>query len=166
MIGFFIFLILFVVIFASIPVGISLFAYMSRKSHYKRLTASLPSDVIYTAQVRMNTPKKNAAFFKMKAFEFCGVLYVRDNTIYITGSKNQGFEFPLATTAITWPGVQVQNGALQWFCLDDMKGNQLYVNSDTGVFIFRTSSKMQSTQDIYQHLLKLQQIASIGGMAG
>ncbi len=161
--GFFFFLIIMVLIGASIPVLISVFAYISRKSKRKAIMDKLPADVNYTVGVRLNTPKKNAAFFKLKAFEFSGVLYLKDGKIIVEGTKGQHYEFDLHDSAITWPGVQVQNGAMQWFMIDDMKaGQQLYINAETGVFVFRLSSKMPSTKEVYEYLLAQQRIASIG----
>ncbi|MFR9165152.1 MAG: hypothetical protein ACLVKO_02565 [Dysgonomonas sp.] len=161
-IAFFLILIAFVLIIASIPVSISVIAYLSRKSKRKKIFETLPKDVSYTASVRLNTAKKNDAVVKLKAFEFSGVLYLKDNIVYVEGTKGQKFEFDLKDSVITWPGIQVQNGAMQWFCIDNMKGQKLYVNAETGVFVFRLSSKMPSTRDIYQYLLAQQQITAIG----
>lgn len=162
MVGFFGLLFVFVLIGASIPVVISVLAYMSRKSKRKKIIANLPEGVSYMANVRMNTPKKNAAFFKMKAFEFSGVLYIKGGNVFIDGTKGQHYEFELKDAVVTWPGVQVQNGAIQWFCIDDMKDQKLYVNAETGVFIFRLSSSMPSTKEVYQYLLNQQKISNIG----
>lgn len=164
MIGPFLFLIVVALIGVSIPVLIAVIAYLSRQSKRKKIIANLPVNPSYIANVRLNTPKKNAAFFKLKAFEFSGVLYIDDKKVIIDGTKGQHYEFDLQESAITWPGVQVQNGALQWFCIDDMKtdGQKLFVNADTGVFVFRISSKIPSTKEIYEYLLSLQRISKIG----
>lgn len=163
MIGFFLFIIVFALIGASIPISISVIAYLSRQSKRKKIVANLPVSTTYTANVRLNTPQKNAAFFKLKAFEFSGVLYIDDKKVIIDGTKGQHYEFDLQESSITWPGVQVQNGALQWFCIDDMKsGQKLFVNADTGVFVFRISSKIPSTKEVYEYLLALQRISKIG----
>jgi len=161
MIGFFVFIFIFALIGASIPVTISVIAYMSRKSKRNQIIARLPQDITYTANVRVNTPKKNAAFLKVKAFEFSGVLYIKDGIVYLDGTKGQHYEFNLRDAAITWPGVQVQNGAMQWFCIDDMKDQKLYINAETGVFVFRLSSSMPSTKDVYEYLLNQQKISHI-----
>jgi len=162
MIGFFLFIIIFALIGASIPVTVSVVAYLSRKSKRKIIIGNLPAGVTYTANVRVNTPKKNDAFMKLKAFEFSGVLYIKDDKIYLDGTKGQHYEFDLYKSAITWPGVQVQNGAMQWFCIDDMQGQKLYVNAETGVFVFRLSSSMPSTKDVYEYLLNQQKMSHIG----
>lgn len=159
MIGFFGFLFVFVLIGASIPVTISVIAYLSRKSKREKIIASLPQGVTYTANVRVNTPKKNDAFLKLKAFEFSGVLYLKDGVVYLDGTKGQHYEFKLNDAAITWPGVQVQNGAMQWFCIDDMKDQKLYVNAETGVFVFRLSSSMPSTRNVFEFLVNQQKLS-------
>jgi len=160
---FLIFFLVFIVLFASIPVGISAIAYYSRKSKRNKIKQNMPSGVSYIANVRMNTPKKNDAVMKMKAFEFSGVLYLKDGKIIIEGTKGQHSEFDLKTAEIAWPGVQIQNGLIQWFWLvDPATGEKLYINGETGLFVFRLSKKLPSTRDIFDYLVQQQQIARIG----
>lgn len=155
-------LIAFTVFFCSIPVTIAAIAYFSRKSKRKKIMSSLPPNLTYTTPVRLNSPKKNDAVMKLKAFEYSGVLYITDNKICVTGTKGQYSEFDLATCSIDWPGVQIQNGLIQWFCLTSDDLQRLYVNAETGLFVFRLSKKLPSTKDVFEYLKAQQRIASVG----
>ncbi len=153
----------FILFFASIPVVIATIAYVSRKKKRTLIEKDLPSNLFYTAPVRLNTPKQNAAVVKLKAFEYSGILYLEEDKICVKGTSGQFTEFDLLKTEITWPGVQIQNGIIQWFCLEDKStGQRLYVNAETGIFVFRLSSKLPSTKQVYEDLLKYQGMAAIG----
>lgn len=133
-------------------------AYLSRKSKRSKIKETLPSDIEYIVDVRLNTPSANEKIHKLKAFQFSGVLYVKDNIAIVVGTGGQLYEFPLASSVITWPGVQIQNGIIQWLCIDNMAGQKLYVNAETGIFAFRLSSKLQSTKDVFGKLRAMQAV--------
>ena len=156
-------LLLFVLFIMAIPVSIAGIAYLMRKSKRKAIIQSLPEGVTYSAPVRMNTPKKNDAFMKMKAFEFIGVLYVVGDIVYIKGPKpEQFYQYNLQTSGVFWVGTQAQNGMIQWFSLRDANGNTLYVNGETGLFVFRIGRSFPSTREIYEHIFTIQAAGNVG----
>ena len=155
-------LIIFIILCCSIPVTVAAIAYASRKSKRKKIMETLPSDLTYSVPVRLNTPKQNDAVMKLKAFEYSGVLYIHDNKICIKGTKGQYTEFNMTTCSIDWPGVQIQNGLIQWLCLTNNDLQRLYVNAETGLFIFRLSKKFPSTKEVFEYLKTQQNIAAIG----
>lgn len=156
-------LVVMILIIMAIPVSIAGITYLMRKSKRNTIMQTLPEGVTYTVPVRLNTPKKNDAIMKMKAFEFIGILYVVGNIVYIKGPKpNQLYQYDLQTSAINWVGTQAQNGLIQWFALRDASGNTLYVNGETGLFIFRIGRSFPSTREIYEYLFKLQVAVNAG----
>lgn len=148
----------FILIILSIPITVAGIAYLMRKSKRNAVEQTMPSNVIYKAPVRINTPKKNDQVMKFTGFEFSGVLYVVDNIIHIQGHKEgQHYQFNIKTCDIKWVGTQMQNGLIQWFTLRDEMGVMIYVNVETGLFVFRLGNSFPSTQDVYKILFEMQQ---------
>lgn len=148
----------FVLIVFSIPVTIAGIAYFMRKSKRNTVEQRMPANVVYKAPVRINTPKKNDQVMKLAGFEFSGVLYVADNIIHVQGSKDgQHYRFNLKTCQINWVGNQLQNGLIQWFTLRDEMGVTIYINVETGLFVFRVGNSFPSTKDVYTTLFDMQQ---------
>lgn len=135
-------------------------AYLSRKLKRKKIEETLPPTAQLKKAVRINTQRKNDAFLKLKAFEYSGILYILDNKVCISGTKGQYHEFDLGSSIIKWEGIQAQNGAMDWFTIKNNATNELiYINGETGMFIFRLSKTLPSTSQIYNDLLNEQQQA-------
>ncbi len=152
-----------------VPVGliflIAFLASQSRKRKRQKIIDTLPADIDFYAAVRVNSSKKNAAFFKLLAFECSGILYVQKDKAYFRGTekKFELLEFDLAKVKIFWIGVQAQNGALQWFSIKD-DHETYYFNVDTGTTIFKLSKSGDTTQGVYGKLTNAQSIINIGSI--
>lgn len=148
----------FILIIFSIPVTIAGIAYFMRKSKRNTVEQTMPSNVIYKAPVRINTPKKNDQVIKFAGFEFSGVLYVADNIIHVQGPNDeQHYRFDIRRCDINWVGTQMQNGLIQWFTLRDEMGVTIYINVETGLFVFRIGNFFPSTREVYTTLFEMQQ---------
>lgn len=149
-------LIVFILIVLTIPVSIAGIAYLMRKSKRTKVEESIPIEATYRVPVRLNTPRKNDAVMKLAGFEFSGVLYTLGDKVYVKGiQQNQSYVYDLNTSSVNWVGTQAQNGLIQWFSLRDMTGNMLYVNVETGLFIFRIGRFFPSTREVYEKLFNL-----------
>ena len=156
--------VVFILIVVSIPVSIAGIAYLTRKSKRNKITAMLTPDSTDIVPVRCNTPRQNDAVMKFTGFEFSGVLYIRGNVICVKGSqKNHYYEFDIRSAQINWVGTQFQNGLIQWFSLRGMDGQMIYVNVETGLFVFRIGSFFPSTREVYEKLFNIQNIARMSG---
>ena len=156
-------LVVMVLIIVMIPVSIGGIAYLSRKSKRNKIIAKLTPDATDIVSVRCNTPRHADAVIKLTGFEFSGVMYMRGNIICVKGSqKNHYYEFDIRTAQIAWVGAQFQNGLIQWFSLRGMDGQMVYVNVETGLFVFRIGSSFPSTREIYEKLFHQQNIARMG----
>ncbi len=144
---------------------VAFLASQSRKKKRKKIIDELPADVDFYAAVRINSSKKNDAFFKLAAFECSGVLYVHKDKAYFRGTKKKFelLEFDLAKVKIFWIGVQAQNGALQWFSIKDVN-ETYYFNVDTGTTIFKLSKSGDTTRGVYDKLMNAQSVLSIGNI--
>ena len=139
---------------------IFLIAYLASKSREKKQSALLekvPSNADFKAILRYNFGNQQSKFFKMKAFQGSGVLYVLDDKIHYntTNKPDDNFIFDLKTSQINWIGVNISNGLLEWFQLKN--GNKdYYFNVETGLFIFHTDSKKMKTMQVFNYLKEAQ----------
>ncbi|TWP23718.1 hypothetical protein ETU10_05665 [Apibacter muscae] len=129
----------------------------SRKRKRKNIINKLPSNVEFYAPMRINSERKNNAFFKFTSFECSGILYAHEGKLFFRGTKKQFelLEFNLDKVSIYWIGVQAQNGALQWFSIKGSDKGNFYFNLDTGMTIFNFSKSGETTKGIYEKIMNM-----------
>lgn len=122
--------------------GIAFWASKSREKKQNTLLAQVPPNAEFKAVLRYNFGNQQSKFWKMKAFQGSGVLYVLDDKIHYitTNNPNDNFTFDLKTSQINWIGVNLTNGLLEWFQLKNGE-KDYYFNFETGMFIFNINSK-------------------------
>lgn len=134
--------------------GILLIAYLaarSRKSKQNKLVKELPADAEFHAFVRYNRGNQQNKFLKVKAFEGSGVIYLSGEKVYFKSTKGFYHEFDLRTSQVFWEGENLVNGLLKWFRISDGTEN-LYLNVETGMFIFHTGGNKPTTRSIFDQL--------------
>ncbi len=135
--------------------GIFLIAFIaaqSRKKKQKKILASLPSDAEFHAFVRFNKGNHQDKFLKIKAFQGSGIIYViGDKAVF---KSTTGFEhtFDLRNSKVFWEGENLVNGLLKWFSINDGQ-EKLYLNVETGMFIFHTGGNKPTTRSIHDQLV-------------
>lgn len=137
--------------------GIAFWASKSREKKQNTLLAQVPPNADFKAVLRYNFGNQQSKFWKMKAFQGSGVLYVLDDKIHYitTNNPNDNFTFDLKTSQINWIGVNLTNGLLEWFQLK--KGEKdYYFNVETGMFIFNINSKKMKTTQVFNYLKEAQ----------
>lgn len=154
----FILIIFFVLILFSIPAIIFLIAYFaarSRKKKQKLLLEQIGSPEYYSF-VRYNTGNTQNDFFKIKAFQGSGIIYVKDRNIYFVDTLHQNpHVFSLDNSTIKWEDINIVNGLLKWFSVsDDTK--KYFFNIETGMFIFNTNSAKPTTKSVFEKLIQYQ----------
>ncbi|VXC22777.1 MULTISPECIES: hypothetical protein [Chryseobacterium] len=154
----FILIIFFVLILFSIPAIIFLIAYFaarSRKKKQKLLLEHIGSPEYY-AFVRYNIGNTQNEFFKIKAFQGSGIIYVKDRNIYFVDTLHQNpHVFSLDNSTIKWEDINIVNGLLKWFSVsDDTK--KYFFNIETGMFIFNTNSAKPTTKSVFEKLIQYQ----------
>lgn len=132
--------------------GIAFWASKSREKKQIALLAQVPTNADFKAVLRYNFGNQQSKFFKMKAFQGSGILYVLDDKIHYitTNNPNDNFIFDLKTSQINWIGVNLTNGLLEWFQLKNGK-KDYYFNVETGMFIFNTNSKKMKTTQVFNY---------------
>lgn len=109
----FILIIFFVLILFSIPAIIFLIAYFaarSRKKKQKLLLEHIGSPEYY-AFVRYNIGNTQNEFFKIKAFQGSGIIYIEDRNIYFVDTLHQNpHVFSLDNSTIKWEDINIVNG--------------------------------------------------------
>lgn len=156
--SFFILMIFFVLLIFSIPAIILIIAYFAARSRKKKQTALLATIQTpeYYAFVRYNMGNTQNQFLKVKAFQGSGILYVEDRKIHFIDTLHQNpYVFSLDESSIKWEDVNIVNGLLKWFSVDD--GNKkYYFNIESGMFIFNTDSSKPTTKSVFDRLVKYQ----------
>lgn len=142
----------------SLPALIFLIAFIAAKSRKKKQQKVLeeigPTD--YSAIVRYNKGETQGEFFKVKSFQGSGVLYVKDNTLYFEDTLHQNpATFDLKTCTILWQDINLVNGFLKWFSVED-QGQKYYFNIDSGMLIWNMDKSKQTTRGVFEKLLQLQ----------
>ncbi|MCW3169700.1 hypothetical protein OMO38_14335 [Chryseobacterium sp. 09-1422] len=150
--------ILFFIFLLSIPAIIFLVAYLAAQSRKKKQKILL--DEIgtpeYHAFVRYNMGNTQNEFFKLKAFQGSGMIYIEDRKIIFRDTLNQNpHTFNLDESSIRWEDINLVNGLLKWFSVsDDTK--KYFFNIDSGMFIFNTNSSKPTTKSVFDQLIKYQ----------
>lgn len=152
------FFILFLFFILSIPAIIFLIAYLaaqSRKKKQKILLEQIGTPE-YHAFVRYNMGTTQDQFFKLKAFQGSGIIYIEDRKIIFKDTLNQNpHTFNLDESSIKWEDINLVNGLLKWFSVsDDTK--KYFFNIDSGMFIFNTNSSKPTTKSVFDKLVQYQ----------
>jgi hypothetical protein len=152
------FFIVFLFFILSIPAIIFLIAYLaaqSRKKKQKILLEQIGTPE-YHAFVRYNMGNTQDQFFKLKAFQGSGIIYVEDRKIIFRDTLNQKpHTFALDESSIKWEDINLVNGLLKWFSVsDDTK--KYFFNIDSGMFIFNTNSSKPTTKSVFDKLVQYQ----------
>ncbi|MDQ0591756.1 hypothetical protein QFZ37_000125 [Chryseobacterium ginsenosidimutans] len=151
-------MIFFLLFLFSIPAIIFLIAYLaarSRKKKQKILLEQIGTPEYY-AFVRYNMGNTQNEFFKLKAFQGSGIIYIEDRNIHFvdTLQKNPHI-FSLDNSTIKWEDINIVNGLLKWFSVsDDVK--KYFFNIETGMFIFNTNSSKPTTKSVFERLITYQ----------
>lgn len=135
--------------------GILLVAYLasqSRKKKQTKLLDQIPKEAEFSAFVRFNRGKQQDKFMKVKAFEGSGVIYLIDENVYFKGTKGFNHTFNLRNSKVFWEGENLVNGLLKWFSIGDAD-EKLYLNVETGMFIFHTGGDKSTTRSIHDEIL-------------
>jgi hypothetical protein len=153
-----IFFLFFILLIFSIPAIIFLIAYLaarSRKKKQKILLEQIGTPEYY-AFVRYNMGDTQNQFFKVKAFQGSGIIYVEDKKIIFRDTLNQNpYIFILDESSVKWEDVNIVNGLLKWFSVSD--GTKKYFfNIDSGMFIFNTNSSKPTTKSVFEKLVQYQ----------
>jgi hypothetical protein len=151
-------LILFLFIIFSIPALIFLIAYLaarSRKKKQKLLLEQIGTPEYY-AFVRYNMGNTQNEFFKIKAFQGSGMIYVEGRNIHFVDTLHRNpHVFPMDTSSIKWEDINIVNGLLKWFSIEDQE-KKYYFNIESGMFIFNTNSSKPTTKSVFDRLIKYQ----------
>ncbi len=152
------FFIVFLFFILSIPAIIFLIAYLaaqSRKKKQKILLEEIGTPE-YHAFVRYNMGNTQNEFFKLKAFQGSGIIYVENRKIFFRDTLNQHPHiFNLDDSSIKWEDVNLVNGLLKWFSVSD-DTTKYFFNIDSGMFIFNTNSSKPTTKSVFERLIQYQ----------
>ncbi len=153
-----IFFILFLLIIFSIPALIFLIAYLAARSRKKKQKALLEKidTPEYYAFVRYNMGNTQNEFFKLKAFQGSGIIYVEGRNIHFVDTLHQNpHVFSLDESSIKWEDINIVNGLLKWFSVADLE-KKYYFNIESGMFIFNTNSSKPTTKSVFDRLVLYQ----------
>lgn len=142
----------------SIPAIIFLIAYLAAKSRRKKQQLLLEKIGVpeYYAFVRYNRGNAQNEFFKIKAFQGSGMIYIEGNTIHFVDTLHQHpHVFPLHDSVIKWEDINIVNGLLKWFSVQDQE-TKYYFNIESGMFIFNLNSSKPTTRSVFERLLQYQ----------
>jgi hypothetical protein len=151
-------LILFLFIIFSIPALIFFIAYLAARSRKKKQQFLLEQigTPEYYAFVRYNMGNTQNEFFKIKAFQGSGMIYVEGRNIHFVDTLHRNpHVFPMDTSSIKWEDINIVNGLLKWFSIED-KEKKYYFNIESGMFIFNTNSSKPTTKSVFDRLIKYQ----------
>jgi len=152
------FFIFFLFLILLIPAIIFLIAFLAARSRKKKQQVLLEQTGTpeYYAFVRYNVGDTQNQFFKVKAFQGSGIIYVEDRKIVFKDTLNQNpYTFILDESSIKWEDVNIVNGLLKWFSVSD-NTKKYFFNIDSGMFIFNTNSSKPTTKSVFDKLIQYQ----------
>ncbi len=152
------FFIFFLFLILLIPAIIFLIAFLAARSRKKKQKVLLEQTGTpeYYAFVRYNVGDTQNQFFKVKAFQGSGIIYVEDRKIVFKDTLNQNpYTFILDESSIKWEDVNIVNGLLKWFSVSD-NTKKYFFNIDSGMFIFNTNSSKPTTKSVFDKLIQYQ----------
>lgn len=141
-----------------IPGIVFLIAYIAARSRKKKQQALLEETGVpeYYAFVRYNTGNAQHEFFKIKAFQGSGMIYVEGRTICFADTLHQHpHTFDLDECSIEWVDVNIVNGLLKWFSIEDRQAKYFF-NIESGMFIFNTDASKPTTRSVFERLVQYQ----------
>lgn len=142
----------------SIPAIIFLIAYLAARSRRKKQNLLLQEigTPEYYAFVRYNMGNAQNEFFKIKAFQGSGIIYVEGREIHFVDTLHQNpHVFPMDESNIRWEDINIVNGLLKWFSIED-KEKKYFFNIESGMLIFNLDSSKPTTKSVFERLLKYQ----------
>lgn len=142
----------------SIPAIIFLIAYLAARSRRKKQNLLLQEigTPEYYAFVRYNMGNAQNEFFKIKAFQGSGMIYVDGSHIHFVDTLHQHpHTFALHESTIKWEDINIVNGLLNWFSIEDQE-KKYYFNIESGMFIFNLNSSKPTTRSVFEKLLQYQ----------
>lgn len=149
-------ILLFLLLFFGLLLGgvflIAFVAAQSRKKKQKKILDTLPTDVEFYAFVRFNRGVQQDKFLKLKAFQGSGIIYVLGDKAVFRSTTGFEHTFDLRNSKILWEGENLVNGLLKWFSINDGV-EKLYLNVETGMFIFHTVGNKPTTRSIHDQLI-------------
>lgn len=151
-------IIIFVLFLLSIPAIIFLIAYLAARSRRKKQQLLLEQidTPEYYAFVRYNMGNAQSEFFKIKAFQGSGMIYIEGDRIHFVDTLHQHpYTFPLQESIIRWEDINIVNGLLKWFSVQDQE-TKYYFNIESGMFIFNLNSSKPTTRSVFEKLLQYQ----------
>ncbi len=151
-------IIIFLLLLFSIPAIIFLIAYLAARSRKRKQNLLLQEigTPEYYAFVRYNMGDAQNEFFKIKAFQGSGIIYMEGNNIHFVDTLHQHpHTFPLHESSIRWEDINIVNGLLKWFSVEDQE-KKYYFNIESGMFIFNLNSSKPTTRSVFERLLKYQ----------
>lgn len=151
-------IIIFLLFLFSIPAVIFLIAYLAAKSRRKKQNLLLEQTGTpeYYAFVRYNMGNMQNEFFKIKAFQGSGMIYVEDNNIHFIDTLHQHpHTFPLQESIIKWEDINIVNGLLKWFSVQDQE-TKYFFNIESGMLIFNLNASKPTTRGVFEKLLQYQ----------
>lgn len=152
------FFIFFLFLILLIPAIIFLIAFLAARSRKKKQQVLLEQmgTPEYYAFVRYNVGDTQNQFFKVKAFQGSGIIYVEDRKIIFKDTLNQNpYTFILDESSIKWEDVNIVNGLLKWFSISD-NTKKYFFNIESGMFIFNTNSSKPTTKSVFDKLIQYQ----------
>ncbi|WP_294301896.1 hypothetical protein [uncultured Chryseobacterium sp.] len=151
-------IIIFLLLLFSIPAIIFLIAYLAARSRKRKQNLLLQEigTPEYYAFVRYNMGDAQNEFFKIKAFQGSGIIYMEGNNIHFIDTLHQHpHTFPLHESSIRWEDINIVNGLLKWFSVEDQE-KKYYFNIESGMFIFNLNSSKPTTRSVFERLLQYQ----------
>ncbi|WP_307453118.1 MULTISPECIES: hypothetical protein [Chryseobacterium] len=131
---------------------------MAAKSRKKKQAALLTELGIpeYYAFVRYNIGNTQNQFFKIKAFQGSGIIYVEGRDIKFVDTLHEyPHTFPMDQSAIKWEDINLVNGLLKWFSVTD-GSTKYFFNIESGMFIFNIDSSKPTTKSVFETLIQYQ----------
>lgn len=150
--------IIFLLFLLSIPAIIFLIAYLAARSRRKKQNLLLQETGTpeYYAFIRYNRGNAQNEFFKIKAFQGSGMIYIDGHNIHFVDTLHQHpHTFPLQESIIKWEDINIVNGLLKWFSVQDQEA-KYYFNIESGMFIFNLNSSKPTTRSVFERLLQYQ----------
>lgn len=151
-------IIFFIIFLFSIPAVVFLIAYLAARSRKKKQKLLLEETGTpeYYAFVRYNMGNAQNEFFKIKAFQGSGMIYVEGRNIHFVDTLHQNPHiFPLDESSIKWEDINIVNGLLKWFSVEDSE-KKYYFNIESGMFIFNLNSSKPTTKSVFERLIQYQ----------
>jgi len=146
-----------VLLFATPIFLIAYYFARKRQQQQDEMLKKVPSGAEFPVAMRYNKGgEQQKTWIKVSAWQGFGVMYVLDGKIHFCDTQRlDPYVFDLASASIQWVGINLANGLVPWFKIQDQQADY-YFNPESGALLWPVFSGKPTSRKAFETLKAIQ----------